>query len=114
MKNALALMIAAAFAATAPSVSAHGPEDAGKAVVGKVTFPTSCDPKVQALFERGVAQLHSYWFPEATKTFDAVIAGDPGCVMAYWGKAVVLLDNSLAYPPPVKNLEEATLVLEKA
>jgi hypothetical protein len=30
--------------------------------LGKVTFPTSCDPKVQAQFERGVAMLHSYWF----------------------------------------------------
>ena len=33
--------------------------------LGKVTFPTSCDPKVQAQFERGVAMLHSYWFTEA-------------------------------------------------
>jgi hypothetical protein len=28
--------------------------------VGKVSFPTSCDPRVQAQFERGVAMLHSY------------------------------------------------------
>lgn len=27
--------------------------------LGKVSFPTSCDPKVQAEFERGVAMLHS-------------------------------------------------------
>jgi tetratricopeptide (TPR) repeat protein len=27
-----------------------------------VSFPTSCDPKVQAEFDRGVALLHSYWF----------------------------------------------------
>ena len=26
--------------------------------LGKVTFPTSCDAKVQAQFERGVAMLH--------------------------------------------------------
>ena len=29
--------------------------------LGKVSFPTSCDPKVQAQFERGVAMLHSFW-----------------------------------------------------
>ena len=39
--------------------------------LGKVTFPTSCDPKVQAQFERGVAMLHSYWFTEGGKVFDA-------------------------------------------
>ena len=45
--------------------------------LGKVTFPTSCSPKVQALFETGVAMLHSYWFGEARKTFDAVLKDDP-------------------------------------
>ena len=28
--------------------------------LGKVNFPTSCNPKVQARFERGVALLHSF------------------------------------------------------
>ena len=67
--------------------------------LGKVTFPTSCDPKVQAQFERGVAMLHSYWFTEAGKVFDAVAKQDPNCVMAYWGYAVNLLGNSLASAP---------------
>ena len=29
--------------------------------LGKVSFPTSCDPKVQPAFERAVAMLHSFW-----------------------------------------------------
>lgn len=33
--------------------------------LGKVNFPTSCDPKVQAQFQRGLAMLHSYWFIQA-------------------------------------------------
>ena len=37
--------------------------------LGTVTFPTSCDPNVQAEFERGVAMLHSYWFNYAGRTF---------------------------------------------
>jgi len=52
-------------------------------VLGKVVFPTSCDPRVQGQFERGVAMLHSYWFSEARKVFDAVIRQDPGCAIAY-------------------------------
>ena len=66
--------------------------------LGKVTFPTSCDPKVQAQFERGVAMLHSYWFTEGGKVFDDVAKQDPNCVMAYWGYAVNLLGNTLSAP----------------
>ena len=36
--------------------------------LGRVSFPTSCDPKVQAQFERGVAMLHSFWFIRARKS----------------------------------------------
>src|SRR5262249_40743725 len=53
--------------------------------LGKVSFPTTCDAAVQAQFERGVAMLHSYWFAEARKVFDAIAQQDPGCAVAYWG-----------------------------
>ena len=82
--------------------------------LGKVTFPTSCDPKVQAQFERGVAMLHSYWFTEGGKVFDAVAKQDPDCVMAYWGYAVNLLGNSLANPPSAKDAQAAWEALERA
>ena len=42
--------------------------------LGKVTFPTSCDPKVQAQFERGVAMLHSFWYSAGDKMFRDVLA----------------------------------------
>ncbi|HZN31988.1 MAG TPA: hypothetical protein VFB88_21720, partial [Xanthobacteraceae bacterium] len=45
--------------------------------LGKLTFPTSCDPKVQAEFERGVAMIHSYWFTIARRTFEGVLRQDP-------------------------------------
>ncbi len=82
--------------------------------LGKVTFPTSCDPKVQAEFERGVAMLHSYWFTEGGKVFDAVAKQDPNCVMAYWGYAVNLLGNSLSSPPSAKAAQMAWDALERA
>src|SRR5262249_32689328 len=82
--------------------------------LGRVTFPTSCDPKVQAQFERGVAMLHSYWFTEGGKVFDAVAKQDPNCVMAYWGYAVNLLGNSLASPPSAKDAQAAWEALEQA
>jgi hypothetical protein len=82
--------------------------------LGNVSFPTSCDPKLQAQFERGVAMLHSYWFTEGGKVFEAIVREEPGCVMAYWGLAVNLLGNSLSAPPPPKDAQKAWEVLEKA
>jgi hypothetical protein len=37
--------------------SASGQQDEK---LGKLSFATSCDPNVQAEFERGVAMIHSY------------------------------------------------------
>jgi len=82
--------------------------------LGKVNFPTSCDSKVQAQFERGVAMLHSYWFTYGRKTFEAVLQQDPDCAIAYWGIAVDLLGNSLSAPPSVKDAQAAWEALEKA
>src|SRR5476651_2155768 len=81
--------------------------------LGKVTFPTSCEAKVQAEFETGVAMLHSYWFGAAGKTFQSVLQKDPKCAMAYWGIALDLLGDSLAGPPPAKDAQAASAALEK-
>src|SRR5215217_3625700 len=40
--------------------------------LGTLNFATSCDPKVQAEFERGVAMIHSYWFVVARRVFEDV------------------------------------------
>jgi tetratricopeptide (TPR) repeat protein len=117
--NARALLVLALLAPLGLPTSAFAQaRDADGAVtardVGKVTFPTSCDPKVQTQFERGVAMLHSYWFGRARKTFEAVLQEDPRCAMAYWGIAVDLLGNSLVGPPPPKTAQEAWEALEKA
>jgi Tfp pilus assembly protein PilF len=82
--------------------------------LGKVTFPTSCDPKVQPLFNAAVAMQHSYWFPEAHKTFSTVLERDPACAIAYWGLAVNYVGNSLVAPPPLKDVEAGWNALEKA
>jgi hypothetical protein len=45
--------------------------------LGKVSFPTSCDPKVQPAFERAVAMLHSFWYSAGEKAFRNVLKDDP-------------------------------------
>src|SRR5438093_10391214 len=82
--------------------------------LGKVTFPTSCDAKVQSQFERGVAMLHSYWFTESRKVFDAIVQQDPSCAMGYWGLAVTSLRNSLAAPPALTDAGAPWAVRAKA
>src|SRR6478672_1539508 len=93
------------------SCNAFGQQDEK---LGKLSFPTSCDPKVQAEFERGVAMIHSYWFLIARRTFEGVLREDPNCAMAYWGIALDLLNNSLAVVPPRADAEAAWAALEKA
>ena len=65
MKRKCLILVAGITAAL--SFGALGQQDEK---LGKLSFPTSCDPKVQADFERGVAMIHSYWFIYARKTFE--------------------------------------------
>ena len=82
--------------------------------LGKLSFPTSCDPAVQTEFERGVAMIHSYWFLIARRTFEGVARQDPTCAIAYWGIAVDLLNNMFVAPPSRADADAAWAALEKA
>jgi tetratricopeptide (TPR) repeat protein len=82
--------------------------------LGKVIFPTSCDPNVQAEFDRGVAMLHSYWFLLARRKFEGILQQDPTCAMAYWGVAMDFLGNTLATTPTRAEAQAAWDALEKA
>ncbi len=94
------------------TVGASGQQ--GEEKLGTLSFPTSCDPKVQAEFERGVAMIHSYWFLVARRTFEGVLQQDPTCAIAYWGIAMDQLGNSLVGPPPRAQADAAWAALEKA
>ena len=84
-----------------------------QAQFGKVTFPTSCNPAVQARFEAAVAMLHSFFFPETVKAFQAVVEADPQCAMGYWGLAASQRPNPLVPPWPDDNLKRALDAIEK-
>src|SRR5260370_20582097 len=82
--------------------------------LGKVVFPTSCDPNVQAELDSGVAMLHSYWFLLARRKFEGILQQDPTCAMAYWGVAMDYLGNTLATTPTRAESQAAWEALEKA
>jgi tetratricopeptide (TPR) repeat protein len=69
---------------TAQEQHSHGVQED----LGEVSFPTTCDSSVQAEFNRSVALLHSFAYPEAEKAFRNVAKRDPGCAMAHWGVAM--------------------------
>ena len=81
--------------------------------VGTVQFPTSCDPKVQDEFARGVALLHSFFYDEARRIFTAVAEKDPGCAMAHWGVAMTWYHPIWAAPTD-EELKNGLAAVEKA
>ena len=80
----------------------------------RCTFPTSCDPKVQPAFERAVAMLHSFWYSAGEQAFRDVLKDDPGCAIATWGIASILMSNPLAgQGASPKGAEQAQAAIEQ-
>jgi hypothetical protein len=98
----------------AQTVLAHDEDSKPPEQLGKVSFPTSCNPKVQAQFERGVALLHSFWFPEGRKALLEVLEVDPSCSIAYWGIGVNRLLNPFGGQPAEAVLLEGQAAVDKA
>jgi hypothetical protein len=100
------LLTAAALALAAVAGNAQQTPSDG---LGTVHFPISCTA-VQAKFERAVALLHNFHYPETVKAFQGVIKDDPDCAIAYWGLAMSAMPNPLVPPfPPavIKTAQEA-------
>lgn len=81
--------------------------------LGDVHFAISCKPEVQADFDRAVALLHSFWYAESEKAFQAIAAKDPECGMAYWGVAMSNY-HPLWAPPTPAELERGKAAAQKA
>jgi hypothetical protein len=82
--------------------------------LGTVHFATSCSPSVEKDFDRSVALLHSFWFSEAIKAFQGVLAKDPSCAMAHWGIAMSWWGNPFGGFRPPKAIEDGSAAVEKA
>jgi predicted Zn-dependent protease len=75
--------------------------------LGNVSFPTSCDRKVQAQFDRAVAMLHSFWFQQGEKAFREVLERDPSCAIANWGIAAILIGNTFGGNATAQDAQKA-------
>ena len=81
--------------------------------LGNVSFPTSCDRKVQAQFDRAVAMLHSFWFQQGEKAFREVLERDPSCAVANWGIAAILIGNTFAGGATVEDARKAKEAIQR-
>ena len=118
MKPKTLLPIAAFVIACAPGAFAqhdqHGaapPDAIGSA---SVKFQTSCAAVVKDDFNKGVALLHSFWFPEAIKMFEGILARDPDCAMAHWGIALSNWGNPFGGLKQGRTIELTKASIDKA
>jgi len=109
VRVSLSLVAALASVSLAHPVLAQSGDDK----LGKVHFETSCNPEAQKLFDRGMLYQHSFWYRASQKMYEDTLKADPSCSIAYWGIALSLLWNPHA-APPVKNLAEGAVAIEKA
>ena len=98
-----------ALAVRSEEIHSHPPPEK----LGRVSFPTTCLPKVARDFERSVALLHSFSYAASEQSFRQVAAADPDCAMAHWGIAMSHY-HQLWSPPAAAELHDGQLESERA
>jgi len=86
----------------------------GAIKAGTVDFKTSCSPEVKDDFNLAVAELHSFWFPEARALFQAIAKKDPNCAMAHWGVALTYWGNPFAGQRSAQVIANGKAAIDKA
>jgi hypothetical protein len=99
----------ASVAATPENDPSHGMHGS----YGEVNFETSCSAEGQRQFNRALAMVHSFAFPETVKAFNAVPEADPSCAIAYWGLAISQRPNPLVGPWDAATLQRGLDAVEK-
>ncbi|HUE88509.1 MAG TPA: hypothetical protein VMO26_20725 [Vicinamibacterales bacterium] len=92
----------------------HGAMATDEIGAAHVKFETSCVPAVRDDFNKGVALLHSFWFPQAVAVFEQVLQKDPACAMAHWGIGLSSWGNPFAGIKNPKTVELTRVAIERA
>jgi tetratricopeptide (TPR) repeat protein len=113
------LLIACGLMICLPAGRVAGAQDdhAGHAsgqTFGSVHFETSCSAAVGRDFDRAVAMLHSFFYPETEKAFRGVAEREPSCAMAYWGVAISQRPNPLITPLQPQLLKQGWEAIQQA
>jgi hypothetical protein len=81
--------------------------------LGRVHFETSCTPQAQEKFDRALAMVHSFFYPNSVQAFTEAAAADPQCAIAYWGIAISHRPNPLILPLTAAVLKNGSEAVEK-
>ena len=81
--------------------------------LGRVHFETSCTSQAQERFDRGLAMVHSFFYPNTVQAFTEAAAADPQCAIAYWGIAISHRPNPLILPLTAAALKNGLEAVEK-
>jgi tetratricopeptide (TPR) repeat protein len=81
--------------------------------LGRVHFQTSCTPQAQEKFDRALAMVHSFVYPDSVQAFTEAAAADPQCAIAYWGIAISHRPNPLILPLAAAVLKNGWEAVEK-
>jgi tetratricopeptide (TPR) repeat protein len=117
MNPCLTTIAAACIGLTTATASGHDESDpaargAGPSF-GHAHFQTSCSAEAQRQFDRALTMLHSFFFPETVKAFEAIPATDPQCAIAYWGLAISQRPNPLVGPFDAATLQRGLEAVQK-
>lgn len=103
---AAALAFSAALSSAAGALAQEHDHHGDASALGEVNFPVSCTPQAQKTFNTLASLLYSFYWERVDEAVAEVLAADPTCAMAYWGKAVASLDNALGSPPTPKQEQQ--------
>ena len=115
-KLLLPTILSSVFLIASPGALGHEDEPIPSGApdrLGDVVFPISCSTAAQEEFNRALAMLHSFFYPEAGKTFSRSTEIDPSCAMGHWGVAMSWW-YPLWFPPTKESLQQGKAALEKA
>lgn len=90
MKTSRVLALAAMLGALTVTVRSWADHRTGDQL-GTIRFDVSGKPEAQDHVVRGVKLVHHMMYPEADREFTAAVAIDPGCALAYWGRAMTII-----------------------
>ena len=115
MRRVLLAMVAASSVAMGEAAAQEaGAHRHGSGQLGRVSFPVSCTPEAQRRFEHAMAVLHSFWWEEGERAFNAVLDADSTCAMAYWGQALNAWGNPFAGGPSGATLSRGAEAASRA
>lgn len=116
MGKSTKVLVSTLLALTLTQVARAYDEGSHKPMIGDVRFKVECNATAQAKFNMAVAYYHSFQWQRVIAAADDVLKADPTCGMAYWVKALTILDNPFAWPVTLSEeaMAEGPVLLDAA